>query len=82
LRGELSYNTDIAYTGLEDGFASAGPARRSTGERFVYNHVDITPEAMARMQAGGGRRFAPWLQNAMRINKDLKVYVAAGRYDR
>jgi carboxypeptidase C (cathepsin A) len=83
LRGELSYNTDIAYTGLEDGYMPLpGPARRSTGERFVYNHVDITPEAMARMQAGGGPPLSqPWLQNAMRINKDLKVYVAAGRYD-
>jgi len=47
LRGELSYNTDIAYTGLEDGYMPLpGPARRSTGERFVYNHVDITPEAI------------------------------------
>jgi carboxypeptidase C (cathepsin A) len=37
---------------------------------------------MKRMQAGGGPPLSqPWLQNAMRINKDLKVYVAAGRYD-
>lgn len=83
LRYELGFDTDIAYTGLEDGYMPLpGPARRSTGERFDYNHVEITPDAMKRMQAGGGPPLSqPWLQNAMRINKDLKVYVAAGRYD-
>lgn len=83
LRDELGFSTDIAYTGLEDGYMPLpGPERRSTGERFVYNHVEITPEAMGRMQAGGGPPLSqPWLQNAMRIDKDLKVYVAAGRYD-
>jgi carboxypeptidase C (cathepsin A) len=83
LRGELGYNTDIAYTDLEDGYMPLpGPERRSTGSRFVYNHTELTPEVMARMHAGGGPPLSqPWLQNAMRINKDLKVYVAAGRYD-
>jgi len=83
LRTDLGYATDIAYTGLEDGYMPLpGPARRSTAERFVYNHVGITPEATARMQAGGGPPLSqPWLQNAMRLDKDLKVYVAAGRYD-
>jgi len=83
LREDLGYNTDIAYTGLEDGYMPLpGPARRSTDERFVYNHVEITPEATARMQAGGGPPLSqPWLQNAMRINKNIKVFVAAGRYD-
>jgi hypothetical protein len=83
LRQELGYSTDLAYTDLEDGYMPLpGPARRSTAERFVYNHVEITPQAMARMQAGGGPPLSqPWLQNAMRINKELKVYVAAGRYD-
>ena len=34
------------------------------------------------MQAGGGPPLSqPWLQNAMRINKDIRVFVAAGRYD-
>jgi len=83
LRDELGYNTDIAYTDLEDGYMPLpGPERRSTGSRFVYNHTELTPEVMARMHAGGGPPLSqPWLQNAMRINKDLKVYVAAGRYD-
>jgi carboxypeptidase C (cathepsin A) len=83
LRGELGYNTDIAYTDLEDGYMPLpGPERKSTGDRFAYNHVEITPQAMARMQNGGGPPLSqPWLQNAMRMDKTLRVYVAAGRYD-
>jgi len=83
LRGELGFRTDIAYTDLENGYMPLpGPARQATGERFVYNHVEITPQAMARMQNGGGPPLSqPWLQNAMRLDKTLRVYVAAGRYD-
>jgi carboxypeptidase C (cathepsin A) len=83
LRGELGYRTDLAYTGIEDGYMPApGPARRSTGDRWSYNHVTITPEMLARAQQGGGPPGSlPWLQNAMRIEPDLRVFVAAGRYD-
>lgn len=82
-RDELGYRTDIAYTGLENGYMPVpGPNRRSTGSRWTYNHVEIPPEARARMNAGGGPPLSqPWLQNAMRKDKDIKVYVAAGRYD-
>jgi len=83
LRHELGYNTDLAYHDLEDGYMPLpGPARRSTGERWSYNHVAITPESVARMNAGGGPPLSqPWLQNAMRIDKNIRVFVAAGRYD-
>lgn len=83
LRDELGYRTDLAYTGLEDGYMPLpGPARRSTGSRWSYNHTEITPEAVARMKAGGGPPLSqPWLQNAMRADPRLQVYVAAGRYD-
>jgi carboxypeptidase C (cathepsin A) len=83
LRKELGYNTDLAYTGLEDGYMPLpGPARRSTSGRFSYNHVEITPEAMARMKSGAGPPLSqPWLQNAMREDTDMRVFVAAGRYD-
>jgi carboxypeptidase C (cathepsin A) len=83
LRGELGYSTDLAYTDLESGYMpSPGPARRSTGERWVYDHTDITPDLLARMQAGGGPpNSQPWLQNAMRMDHHLRVFVAAGRYD-
>lgn len=82
-RGELGYRTDIAYVGLEDGYMpTPGPARRSTGSRFAYDHVEITSEALARMNSGGGPPLSqPWLQNAMRADKDIKVLVVAGRYD-
>jgi carboxypeptidase C (cathepsin A) len=83
LRGELGYRTDLAYTGIEDGYMPApGPERRSTGERWSYNHVTITPEMLARAQQGGGPPGSlPWLQNAMRIEPRLRVFVAAGRFD-
>jgi carboxypeptidase C (cathepsin A) len=83
LREELGYSTDLAYTDLESGYMpSPGPARRSTSERWVYDHTDVTPDLLARMQAGGGPpNSQPWLQNAMRIDHHLRVFVAAGRYD-
>lgn len=83
LRGDLGYATDLAYTGLEDGYMPRpGPDRRSTSERFQYNHVEITPEMMQRAMAGGGPPGSqPWLQRAMRANRHLRVFVAAGRYD-
>jgi carboxypeptidase C (cathepsin A) len=83
LREELGYNTDLAYTGLEDGYMPRpGPERRSTSERWVYDHTDITPVMLARMQAGAGPPDSqPWLQNAMRVDHEVRVFVAAGRYD-
>lgn len=83
LRRELGFNTDLAYIGLEDGYMPLpGKERQSTGSRWVYNHVEIPPELMARLKNGSGPPLSqPWLQNAMRLNKDLRVFVAAGRYD-
>jgi carboxypeptidase C (cathepsin A) len=83
LRDEIGYATDLAYTGLEDGYMPLpGPARRSTGERWDYNHVEVTPEMLKRMQNGAGPPASqPWLQNAMRIDHHLRVFVAAGRFD-
>jgi len=83
LRDEIGFATDLAYTGLEDGYMPIpGPARRSTGERWNYNHVEVTPEMLKRMQNGSGPPASqPWLQNAMRIDHQLRVFVAAGRFD-
>ena len=59
-----------------------GPERRSTGSRWSYNHVEITPAMMARAQAGGGPPGSqPWLQRAMRADPKLRVFVAAGRFN-
>jgi len=83
LRGEIGYRTDMPYVELEEGYMPVhGSARRTTGERWNYDHTDITPEMMAHMNAGGGPPASqPWLQNAMRQDSALKVFVAAGRYD-
>jgi carboxypeptidase C (cathepsin A) len=83
LRGALGYRTDLAYTGIEDGYMPMpGPERRSTGMRWSYNHVTITPEMLKRAQQGGGPPGSlPWLQNAMHMEPQLRVFVAAGRYD-
>jgi carboxypeptidase C (cathepsin A) len=82
-RGELGYRTDLNYVDLEPGYMpTPGPAARSTGSRWDYNHTTITPEMMAHMNAGGGPPASqPWLQNAMRADPKIQVFVAAGRYD-
>jgi carboxypeptidase C (cathepsin A) len=82
-RRDLGYATDLAYTGIEDGYMPRpGPERRSTGSRWSYNHVEITPAMMARAQAGGGPPGSlPWLQDAMRLDPGLRIFVAAGRFD-
>jgi carboxypeptidase C (cathepsin A) len=83
LREELAYPTDLAYTGLETGYMpDPGPARRSNGARWEYNHVTVTPEMLKRAMEGGGPPGSlPWLQAAMRQDRQLRVFVAAGRYD-
>lgn len=83
LREELGYATDLPYLDLERGYLPVpGPAPESPGQRWDYNHVELTPEVIARMQAGGGPPLSqPWLQRAMRADPGLRVFVAAGRYD-
>jgi carboxypeptidase C (cathepsin A) len=82
-RGELGYRTDLNYVDLEQGYMpTPGPTARSTGSRWDYNHTAITPEMMAHMNAGGGPPASqPWLQDAMRADTKIQVFVAAGRYD-
>ncbi len=82
-RGELGYRTDLTYSDMEQGYMpTPGPAQRSTGSRWDYNHTAITPEMMAHMNAGGGPPASqPWLQNAMRADPKIQVMVVAGRYD-
>lgn len=83
LRRELGYATDLAYLDLEEGYMPVpGPERQETGMRWSYNHVELTPAVVARMEDGGGPPLSqPWLQNAMRRDPDIRVFVAAGRYD-
>ncbi|MDB5581401.1 MAG: Serine carboxypeptidase [Bradyrhizobium sp.] len=83
LRGELGYATDLVYAGEEAGYAPVnGPAPRTTGSRWSYDHVEITPELRSRMSIGAGPPASqPWLQHALRLDPDMRVFVASGRYD-
>jgi carboxypeptidase C (cathepsin A) len=83
LRGELGYRTDLVYSGEETGYTPVhGPALQTTGSRWSYDHVEITPQMRARMDIGAGPPGSqPWLQNALRLDPDMKVFVATGRYD-
>ena len=83
LRSDLGYATDLAYTDIESGYMpTPGPVRRSNGDLWEYNHVEITPEMLKRAQEGGGPPGSlPWLQKTMRQERQLRVFVAAGRYD-
>jgi hypothetical protein len=78
LREELAYRTDLAYAGLGE----AAEQTRSINARWNYNSGEITPEVMAAAMAGEGPPGAqPWALNAMRLNPEFKVMVAAGLYD-
>ena len=83
LRGELGYATDLVYAGEEAGYTPVnGPAPQTTGSRWSYDHVEITPEIRSRMSIGAGPPASqPWLQHALRLDPDMKVFVASGRYD-
>lgn len=83
VRHDLGYATDLAYTPLENGYMPApGPERQSTSGRWRYDHREITPAMLDRAKRGGGPPGSlPWLQNAMRANRALRVFVAAGRFD-
>jgi hypothetical protein len=76
IRGELGYRTDLAYLGDEP---SLIPKPRAT---WNYNSGKVTPESVARMNAGGGPPGAePWIASSVKVDPKLKVMIAAGRYD-
>ena len=59
-----------------------GPGKPSVGQRWSYDSAPVTPEAMAHAAAGEGPPGAqPWVLGALAANSDLRVFVAAGRYD-
>lgn len=86
LRDELSYNTDLAYTGNEHGYTpTPGHPAQSAGEQFYYNAEGITKEDRARDQEGEvtyvARDNPPWIINALQRDKNMQVLVTTGRYD-
>jgi carboxypeptidase C (cathepsin A) len=81
LRVELEYATPLAYRDLEPDSAT-GPGELSVGQRWSYDSAPVTPEAMERAVAGEGPPGAqPWVLGALAVNKGLRVFVGAGRYD-
>ena len=87
MRDELGYNTDLTYNGTEQGYApTPGHPSRSSGEQFYYNQPGLAKDDMEKTMKEGevtyiARDNPPWIINAMRREKSLKVFVSTGRYD-
>ena len=86
-RDELGYMTDLSYSPLEPGYMpTPGPLRRPNYLQWIYNQDGITPEIIAAASAEGevtliAKNNPQWIPNAMKADKNLKVFVASGRYD-
>lgn len=85
-RDELGYRSTLPYLGAEPatvGYLAPGEEPPTPiGSRWRYDSAALTPEAMARAMAGGGPPGAlPWSIDAARANPELRVLVAAGRFD-
>jgi len=93
-RDDLGFKTDLAYQGLETGWfaAPAGERGSSPGSRWVWNQGESAmatgSDAAARANRAavgsgdgppGGSQ--PWMLRAMTQSPQLKLFVAAGRYD-
>ncbi len=88
LRQELGFKTDLAYQGMETGYIPVTPERPAP--RWDYNHSRAVAAMSGASKESPLRRLVydgppggsdPWLQNALEINPNLKVFVAAGLYD-
>src|ERR1700722_12779053 len=86
-RDELGYKTDLTYSPLEQGYMpTPGVARRANYLQWQYNQDGVTPEMVAAAFAEGevtaiARNNPEWIPNAMKADKDMKVFVATGRFD-
>lgn len=75
------YRKTIGYTaGSYAGIDEKGP---DVGGEWQYDQSPITPESLARAQAGEGPPSAsqPWTLRALQKSPQLLVWVAAGQYD-
>ena len=79
LRDDLGFKTDLAYQGLEAGWSPTAD-RGGPGSRWQWNQGDNTrPTVGSGDGPPGGSQ--PWTLRAMTIDPQLKVFVAAGKYD-
>lgn len=87
LRDELQYSTDLTYRGLERGYMpTPGPRAQSTSDQFYFNQNDRAAEGWEYYKKSGeisglARVNPPWIIDALKRDKDLKVFVLTGRYD-
>jgi carboxypeptidase C (cathepsin A) len=86
LRDELGYNTDLSYSWIEDGYRpEPGPKLRAAGGQFDYDLPIPSDDWAATLKAGEvtwiARDNPPWMPNALRRDKKLRVFVATGRFD-
>lgn len=88
LRHELGYATDLVYSGVEDGGYSKtpGPGPKTMRAQWSYNEPGMTADILKKSNASWDPKYLasvmpPWIENAMRAEKNLKVFVATGRYD-
>ncbi len=86
LRDELGYNTDLTYSWIESGYRPVpGPRLRTAGEQFDYD-LSIPPDDWAATLKTGeatwvARNNPPWMPDALRRGRRLRVFVATGRFD-
>ena len=86
LRGELGYDTDLSYSWIEDGYRpEPGPKLRTAGGQFDYDLPIPSDDWAATLKDGEvtwiARDNPPWMPNALRRDKKLRVFVATGRFD-
>ena len=93
LREDLGYRTSLPYVGLEpleEAWAPGGAFPRSVNERWDYATAELTQEEVqaaiqeAIRHGGGPPRLGPPLPSAAEavgLNPELRVWVAAGRFD-
>jgi carboxypeptidase C (cathepsin A) len=79
-RVTLKFDTDLAYEGVEDGFAANGRAL-AVGSRWNYNQGPPPPPGTPPNTDAPPGGSQPWLRRAMAINPSIKTFVAAGLYD-
>lgn len=86
-RDELGYRTDLTYSALEQGYMpTPGAVRRANYLQWQYNQDGVTPEMVVVAFAEGevttiARNNPEWIPNAMKADKNMKVFVASGRFD-
>lgn len=86
LRGELGYDTDLSYSWIEDGYRpQPGPKLRTAGGQFDYDLPIPSDDWAATLKDGEvtwiARDNPPWMPNALRRDRKLRVFVATGRFD-